>query len=62
MSMEDTASLLVRMGLVGMDFVGRGDWPLFKKHGLVATLVSGAGSIRKGLNDKSMHAKSLADF
>jgi hydroxypyruvate isomerase len=60
--MEDTAALLVKMGLVGMDFVGRGDWSLFKKHGLVATLVSGAGSIRKGLNDKSMHAKFLTDF
>ena len=62
MNMEETAALLVKMGLVGMDFVGRGDWPLFKKHGLVATMVSGAGSIRKGLNDKSMHAKFLADF
>jgi len=62
MSMEDTAALLVKMGLSGMDFVGRGDWPLFKKHGLVATLVSGAGSIRKGLNDKTMHARFLAGF
>ena len=62
MTMEETASLLVKMGLAGMDFVGRGDWPLFKKHGLVATLVSGAGSIRKGLNDKTMHARFLADF
>ncbi len=62
MTMEETASLLVKMGLSGMDFVRKDDWPLFKKHGLVATLVSGAGSIRKGLNDKSMHAKFLADF
>ncbi|MCD6393760.1 MAG: TIM barrel protein [Planctomycetes bacterium] len=62
MTMEETASLLAKMGLVGMDFVGRDDWLLLKKHGLVATMVSGAGSIRKGLNDKSMHAKFLADF
>ena len=62
MSMEETASLLVKMGLVGMDFVGRNDWPLLKKHGLVATMVSGAGSIRKGLNDKTMHAKFLEGF
>ncbi len=62
MSTEDTASLLAKMGLAGMDFVRNNDWPLFKKNGLVATLVSGAGSIRKGLNDKSMHAKFLNDF
>lgn len=62
MSMEDTIALLKKMGLVGMDFVREGDWPLFKKSGLVATMVSGAGSIRKGLNDKSMHAKFLGDF
>ncbi len=62
MSTEDTASLLAKMGLAGMDFVRKNDWPLFKKNGLVATLVSGAGSIRKGLNDKSMHAKFLNDF
>ncbi len=62
MTMEETASLLVKMGLSGMDFVRKDDWPLFKKHGLVETLVSGAGSVRKGLNDKSMHAKFLADF
>ncbi len=62
MSMEDTASLLAKMGLAGMDFVRRNDWPILKKHGLVATIVAGAGSIKKGLNDKSMHKKFLDDF
>jgi len=62
MSMAETAALLKKMGLAGMDFVRRGDWPLFKKHGLVATMVGGAGSIRRGLNDKSLHKKFLADF
>jgi len=62
MDAEQTASLLTKMGVVGRDLVGRGDWPLLKKHGLVATMVSGAGSIRKGLNDKSMHPKFLDDF
>jgi len=56
------ASLAAKMGLVGMDLVGRNDWAVVKKHGLVATMVSGAGSIRKGLNDKSMHPKFLDDF
>jgi hydroxypyruvate isomerase len=60
---EETAKLLVEMGLVGRDLVSnKDDWPILKKYGLVATMVPGAGSIKKGLNDKSMHAKFLEDF
>ena len=62
LSREQEASRAAEMGLLGLDLVGRGDWDAVKKHGLVATMVSGAGGIRKGLNDKSMHAKFLADF
>jgi len=62
MDVEQTASLLKKMGVVGRDLVRSGDWPVLKKHGLVATMVSGAGGIKKGLNDKSMHAKFLDDF
>jgi hydroxypyruvate isomerase len=59
---EQTASLLVEMGLVGRDLVGPNDWPTLKKHDLVATMVPGAGGIKKGINDKTMHAKFLDDF
>ena len=59
---EQTAKLLVEMGLHGRDLVGRDEWPTLKKFGLVATMVPGAGSIKKGLNDKSMHPKFLDDF
>ncbi len=60
---EQTAKLLVEMGLVGRDLVSnKDDWPILKKYGLVATMVPGAGSIKKGLNDKSLHAKFLEDF
>ena len=62
MDSEQKAALAVKMGILGMDLVGRNDWPLCKKHGLVATMVAGAGSIKKGLNDKSMHPKFLEDF
>jgi len=62
MDQEQTAALAVEMGLVGMDLVRQNDWPVVKKHGLVATMVPGAGSIKKGLNDKSMHSKFLEDF
>ena len=59
---EQTASLLVEMGLVGRDLVGRNDWDVLKKHDLVATMVPGAGSIKQGLNDKSMHPKFMESF
>ena len=62
LSREQEASRAAKMGLLGLDLVGRGDWDAVKKHGLVATMVPGAGGIRKGLNDKSMHAKFIEDF
>jgi hydroxypyruvate isomerase len=62
LSRDEEASVAAKMGLLGLDLVGRGDWDAVKKHGLVATMVPGAGSIKKGLNDKSMHPKFLEDF
>ena len=59
---EQTAKLLVEMGVLGRDLVGKDEWPTLQKYGLVATMVPGAGSIQKGLNDKSMHAKFMEDF
>jgi hydroxypyruvate isomerase len=59
---EQTAKLLVEMGLVGRDLVGRNEWDVLKKYDLVATMVPGAGSIKQGLNDKSMHPKFMEDF
>jgi hydroxypyruvate isomerase len=62
MDREQVAKLLVEMGLVGRDLMGQAEWPVLKKYGLVATMVPGAGSIKKGLNDKSMHPKFMEDF
>jgi hydroxypyruvate isomerase len=62
MDREQIAKLLVEMGLVGRDLMGQAEWPVLKKHGLVATMVPGAGSIKKGLNDKSLHPKFMEDF
>ena len=62
LSRGEEAEVAAKMGLFGLDLVGRGDWDAVKKHGLVATMVPGAGSIKKGLNDKSMHSKFLEDF
>ncbi len=62
MDREQIAKLLVEMGLLGRDLMGQAEWPVLKKYGLVATMVPGAGSIKKGLNDKSMHPKFMEDF
>ncbi len=59
---EQTAKLLVEMGLVGRDLVGKDEWPTLKKYGLIATMVPGAGGIKQGINDKSQHAKFLEEF
>ncbi|MBN2327556.1 MAG: TIM barrel protein [Candidatus Omnitrophica bacterium] len=50
------------MGLVGVDLVGQGDWPAIKKHGMIATMCPGAGSIKNGLNNKNNHPRFLNDF
>jgi hydroxypyruvate isomerase len=59
---EQTARLLVEMGLAGRDLVGKDEWPTLQKYGLVATMVPGAGGIKNGLNNKAMHAKCMEEF
>ena len=61
-SRDEEASVAARMGLLGLDLVGRGDWDAVKKHGMLSTKVPGSGSIRKVHNEKSMHPKFLEDF
>jgi hydroxypyruvate isomerase len=62
LSRDEEASVAAKMGLLGLDLVSRNDWDAVKKHDLVATMVPGAGSIKNGLNNKSMHPKFLEDF
>jgi len=50
------------LGIVGVDLVGRGDWPALKEHGLVASMVSGAGGIKDGLNNKAKQAEFVQQF
>ncbi len=44
-----------RLGAVGIDLVGPDAFPTLKKHGLIATMVSGGSGIKKGINDKQHH-------
>jgi hydroxypyruvate isomerase len=62
MDVEQMAAVAAKMGLKGLDLVQPRDWPAVKKHGLVATMVPGAGGIKNGLNNKAMHATFLNDF
>jgi hydroxypyruvate isomerase len=62
MDIEQMAATAAKMGILGLDLVSPNDWATVKKHGLVATMVPGAGSIKRGLNDRSMHAQFMEDF
>ena len=62
LSREQEAAMAAKMGLSGLDLVGRNDWDAVRKHGLVATMVPGAGSIKDGLNNKSRHPEFLETF
>ena len=62
MDAEQMAATAAKMGILGLDLVKPGDWAAVKKHGLVATMVPGAGGIKRGLNDRSMHGQLLEDF
>jgi len=46
-----------RLGAVGIDLVGPEDFPTLKKHGLIPTMVPGGSGIKKGINDKRLHAE-----
>jgi hydroxypyruvate isomerase len=62
MDVEQMAATAAKMGVLGLDLVRPEDWDAVKKHGRVATMVPGAGSIKRGLNDKSLHGQFLEDF
>jgi hydroxypyruvate isomerase len=48
-----------KMGLVGIDLLGPGDFETLKKHGLVCTMTNSHG-IHPGLNKKKNHEQCLA--
>src|SRR5437667_7181421 len=55
-SLEDLARAAAEMGLRGLDLVqDPKDWPTLKKHGLVSSMVTGAGTIPDGFNRKENH-------
>ncbi len=62
MPIDEFCRTVKALGIVGVDLVGRGDWPALKEHGLAATMVPGAGGIKDGLNNQAKHAEFLKQF
>jgi len=62
MQFEDMCREAARLGLHCFDLIGQKDWPTLKKYGLIPTVVSGAGNINNGLNDKANHERLEAQF
>lgn len=56
LDMDSMCREAARLGAVGMDLVGPGDFATLKKHGLIPTMVPGGSSIKKGINDQRNHA------
>jgi hydroxypyruvate isomerase len=56
---EELARHAADMGLVGIDLVDVGDWPVLKQHGLVCTMTH-SHSIDKGLNHPVHHPECNA--
>jgi hydroxypyruvate isomerase len=46
-----------RLGVVAIDLQEPEKFPILKKYGLIPTMVRGASSIKKGINDKTLHAE-----
>jgi hydroxypyruvate isomerase len=61
-AIDDLARQAVAIGLVALDLIDEKDWPVLQKHGLVAAMVSGAGTIPNGWNRVENHEKLEADM
>ncbi|MCC7173756.1 MAG: TIM barrel protein [Bryobacterales bacterium] len=53
-TMEFMCQQAARLGLVGLDLIGPGDYPMLKKYGLISVMSSGTS----GINKKENHEKA----
>ena len=61
-AIDDLCRDAAAIGLVALDLIDEKDWPTLKKYGLVAAMVSGAGTIPVAWNRKENHEKLEADM
>lgn len=59
---EELCRHAVRLGYQSVELVGPKVWPTVKKHGLIAAMVPGSGSIEKGWNRRENHAAQIAEM
>lgn len=57
--MKDFCKACAEMGILGIDLVGPGDWPVMKEFGLIGTCTPAIG-IAKGFNRRENHADCIA--
>jgi hydroxypyruvate isomerase len=62
MSLDELCALGASIGLSGLDLVDAPEWPTLQKHGLIAAISTGAGTIPDGWNRKENHAKLIAQM
>lgn len=51
-----------RIGYVAIDLIGHEDWATAGKHGLIASMCPGSGSIPKGWNRRENHAAQVEEM
>jgi len=61
--LDELAQAAAAIGLKGIDLLNDpNEWPIVKKHGLVPTMTTGAGTIPDACNRKDLHDKLEKDF
>ncbi len=60
LSLDELCTHAKAIGLKGIDLLGEKDWPVVKKHGLICTMASGPGGIKKGWNRIEQHDDLVA--
>jgi hydroxypyruvate isomerase len=61
-AIDDLCRQAAAIGLVALDLIDEKDWPVLQKHGLVAAMVTGSGTIPNGWNRVENHEKLEADM
>jgi hydroxypyruvate isomerase len=61
-SIEELCANAKRLGMQGIDLVEPEDWPVIRKHGLVPSMVPGAGTIPVGFNRRENHNRLVEEM
>jgi hydroxypyruvate isomerase len=60
MSLEDLAAQAKRIGLLSVELLSEGEWPVVQKLGLTCAVANGPGGITDGWNEEKNHAGLIA--